>query len=59
MFDGDELYTKVVVLDEIYSSIFQMFSICDRLDVQICITGFYKYPNMHYCYRMYIHKCVV
>ena len=35
MFDEDELYIKVVVLDEIYNFVIQTFLIFDRLDVQI------------------------
>ena len=35
MSDEDELYIKVVVLDEIYNFIVQTFLIWDRLDVQI------------------------
>ena len=35
MSDEDELYIKVVVLDEIYNFVVQTFLIEDRLDVQI------------------------
>jgi len=35
MSDEDELYIKVVVLDEIYIFMVQIFLIWDRLDVQI------------------------
>jgi hypothetical protein len=35
MFDEDELYIKLVVLDEIYNFVVQTFLIWDRLDVQI------------------------
>jgi hypothetical protein len=34
MSDEDELYIKVIVLDEIYNFVFQTFLIWDRLDVQ-------------------------
>ena len=35
MSDEHELYIKVVVLDEIYNFVVQIFLIWDRLDVQI------------------------
>ena len=35
MSDEDELYIKVVVLDEIYNFVVQTFLIWDHLDVQI------------------------
>ena len=35
MSDEDELYIKVVVLDEIYNFVVQTFLILDSLDVQI------------------------
>jgi hypothetical protein len=35
MSDEDELYIKVVVLNEIYNFVIQTFLIWDRLDVQI------------------------
>ena len=35
MFDEDEHYIKVVVLDEIYNFVVQTFLIYNRLDVQI------------------------
>ena len=35
IFDEDEFYIKVVVLDEIYNFVVQTFLIYNRLDVQI------------------------
>ena len=42
MFDEDEFYTKVVVLDEIYNFVVQTFLIWDRLDVQTYPTSIYQ-----------------
>ena len=44
MSDEDELYIKVVVLNEIYNFVDQTFLIWDRLDVQIfSFKMIYKY----------------
>jgi hypothetical protein len=55
MSDEDELYTKVVVLNEIYNFVVQMFLTLDFLDVQTCITRFYRVKtkgvNMLYSHK--------
>ena len=58
MSDEDELYTKVVVHDEIYNFVVQYFLIWDHLDVQIYTTRFYR-VNTKGVHMLQSHECGV